>query len=133
MLRTCSFCGSLHRYSDECPKRVEYRRKIAKQYEYNRERTSKQDLFRNTVEWRKKRNEIEKRDLNMCRVCFLREHRITTDGLSVHHIVPIVKNYRLRLTDSNLITLCTRHHEQAEAGKIEASALKALTGEKMKL
>lgn len=133
MLKSCSFCGKLHRFDEECPKRIEYQKLNVRKYDRNADRNSKQDLFRNTVKWRQKREEIRQRDLNMCRVCFLLEHRITTSGLSVHHIVPIHENYRLRLTNGNLITLCARHHEQAESGRIKADRLRALTKEKMKL
>ena len=59
----------------------------------------------------------------MCRYCFVKEKKITTSDLSVHHIIPIEKNYDMRLSDNNLITLCRKHHEQAEKGIIKTDTL----------
>lgn len=93
---------------------------------HNRE--SKEDHFRNTTAWRKKREEIKKRDRYLCQACLnnLRGtvKRLTTDDLSVHHIRPLKTNFELRLDDDNLITLCAFHHELAENGHISASELK---------
>lgn len=46
--------------------------------------------------------------------------------LEVHHIVPLVEDYDLRAEEDNLITLCTLHHKDAEAGKIDRETLRRL-------
>jgi len=49
------------------------------------------------------------------------------DGLSVHHIIPIEKlaadDIEKAFDLNNLITLCDRHHEAAEAGLISKDEL----------
>lgn len=62
----------------------------------------------------------------MCRYCFCVERKITTSNLSVHHIIPIEKNYDKRLDSDNLITLCRLHHEQAEKNLIKADDLRVI-------
>ena len=49
----------------------------------------------------------------MCKMC-LAEGVVNTRALSVHHIVPITKDESRSLDDSNLITLCRRHHDLVE-------------------
>ena len=53
--------------------------------------------------------------------------RLTYCGLSVHHIEPLEEAWDLRLDENNLITLCSHHHEQAEAGKLPRAMLHELT------
>ena len=65
----------------------------------------------NTAAWQRTRTLVRARDRNRCRICG------TTEKLSVHHI-------RQGAGDSldNLVTLCRRHHEQAErVGFLEAN------------
>ena len=129
MLKSCSFCGKIHDFNTECPKRIEYRKRLQAKYDrsgYSYERNSKADIFRNTKVWQRKRNEIRQRDLNMCRYCFLIKHRITTQRLSVHHICPLAVDFDKRLDNNNLITLCSQCHEQAESGKISKKKLISL-------
>ncbi len=116
MLKICSTCGKFHKFSEICPVRLERIKQRQAQYDrskYESERSSKADKFRNTKAWQRKRNEIKDRDLNICRCCFLCRHRIITEGLSVHHIIPLEKDFSLRLSDKNLITLCRQCHEEA--------------------
>ena len=49
---------------------------------------------------------------------YSRENIYNYDDLQVHHIIPIDKNYDLKLDENNLITLCSYHHKQAEQNKI---------------
>ena len=114
MLRTCSICGRMHDISQQCP-------------DFKPTRNSKADKFRNTSVWQKKREEIKKRDHYLCRYCFDIEHRVSTSGLSVHHIEPLERAYCRRLDNDNLITLCNKCHDMAEVGKIKKSVLKLLT------
>ncbi|MBQ9091757.1 MAG: HNH endonuclease, partial [Anaerotignum sp.] len=55
--------------------------------------------------------------------------KFETERLEVHHIVPLKSDYNLRLEDENLITLCEKHHEMAEAGLIPANLLKRIAKE----
>ena len=89
-------------------------------------RNAKADKFRNTTIWKRKREEIKKRDCYLCRYCFDVKHKINTSNLSVHHISPIDKAYSQRLDNDNLITLCSDCHTKAEAGKIEKNTLRRL-------
>lgn len=54
---------------------------------------------------------------------------LRTDELSVHHIIPLNEDFNRRLDEDNLITLCSRHHEDAEAGKISRATLLKLARE----
>ena len=118
MRKSCRYCGRSHEYGEICPKKIQYRNK----YE-SKPRTSLADKFRNSRIWREKRSSIQRRDCYMCRYCFVKEKKITTSDLSVHHIIPIEKNYDMRSSDNNLITLCRKHHEQAEKGIIKPDTL----------
>ena len=127
MRKSCKYCGRSHEYGEVCPKKIRYRNK----YE-SKPRVSLADRFRNSRIWREKRSEIQRRDCYMCRYCFW-EKKIHTSDLSVHHIIPIEKNYDLRLDNGNLITLCRLHHEQAEKGLIKPEVLKNLLAQQIKI
>ena len=128
MRKSCKYCGRSHEYGEVCPKKIRYRNK----YE-SKPRVSLADRFRNSRIWREKRSEIQRRDLYICRYCFCMEKKIHTSDLSVHHIIPIEKNYDLRLDNGNLITLCRLHHEQAEKGLIKPDVLRNFLALKIKL
>lgn len=126
MLRSCVYCGKLHDENFVCEKKkqVIYERTNRKKY-INKNKNTEASKFRSKNIWAKKRNEIRERDLNCCRIC-LSQKKINTKNLSVHHIVPIEKDYDLRLENSNLITLCQRHHEEAEAGVYSREELRRI-------
>ncbi len=44
--------------------------------------------------------------------------RFNHDTLSVHHIVPVKEDYKKRLDNKNLLTVCRMHHEMCENGLI---------------
>ena len=113
MLRACSICGKIHDISQPCPDR-------------NPLRNAKADRFRNTVAWKRKREEVKKRDCYLCRYCFDIKYKVNTSNLSVHHINSIEKAYHQRLDNDNLITLCADCHSKAETGKIDKKTLKRL-------
>jgi len=58
----------------------------------------------------------------MCRAC-IQEGRITYTGLGVHHIEPLSERFDLRLSDSNLISLCDGHHKAAGNGDLSRRSL----------
>lgn len=134
MLKICSTCGKIHEFNTVCPKRIEAVKKRQAKYDRSKyDRNSAADLFRNTKKWQRKRNEIKLRDLNICRYCFLIRHKITTSGLSVHHIISLDKDFDLRLSNNNLISLCRDCHEAAEKGVIKTEELKKIIHIPLKL
>ncbi len=111
MFKTCVYC---HKVVDEghiCPNKPTYKK-----------HNEKINKFRNSPEWKRMREEIQKRDNYMCAYCFSK-HRLTYIDLSVHHITFLVENWDLRLNKDNLITLCRQCHENAEKGKISKQEL----------
>ena len=120
MLKTCSVCGKIHDFNKVCRKPI-------------RKKTTESSRFRNTYEWKNKRESIKIRDKYLCKVCMSGKHdtdyRYTYNELEVHHIVPIEEDYSKRLDSNNLITLCQMHHKMAENGKISREELKEMIGE----
>ena len=122
MLKSCSYCGRVHDSKIICPKKP-----IRKKY-----RTG-QNKFRSKNIWTKKSKQIRARDGYLCQICIRNLYKTTkqynAEQLEVHHIVSVRKDYDLRLEDSNLITLCERHHQMAERGEISAKVLLEITAE----
>ena len=120
MKKSCKYCGFIHEVGYECPKKRRNHKLKSKE----------KDKFRSSYLWQRKREEIKQRDLYLCRACMdqniNKEVRFNPDFLSVHHIVPLEVDYSLRLENKNLITLCDKHHRQAEKGEIKADYLKSL-------
>lgn len=118
MLKACSKCGGVHEKSYVCGSGI------------LQKRNSEADSFRNTRRWRRKAEEIRKRDCNLCRICFEGLYntrlRFNSEKLSVHHITPIAEDFDKRLESNNLITLCQYHHELAEKGTIPRRLLREL-------
>lgn len=112
MLKSCQYCGKIHDEKIDCGKKPQKQKKI-----------TYIDRFRSSRKWREKRERIRSRDLGLCVVCRLNDLYVY-NGLSCHHIEPLEKRFDLRLEDNNLITLCLRHHEEAECGKISKEYLK---------
>lgn len=119
MKKSCKYCNSIHDKGYVCDKKP--------QIKYHQKRDSREDKFRSSYDWQKKREYILKRDRYLCQACLAGLNgtlsRLTTAGLSVHHIRSLKTNFDLRLDDGNLITLCNIHHEMAEKGCISANVL----------
>lgn len=111
MLKSCSYCGRIHDSHYDCGKKPQ---RFKKKYE--------KDAFRSTSAWQRKAEEIKERDKYLCQICIRDLYgtrvRLNNRELSVHHAIPLKEDYRLRLSNENLLTLCSRHHEMAESGKI---------------
>lgn len=122
MLKSCTYCGRIHDTKTGCPKKP-----IRRKYDTD------QNRFRSKNAWTKKSKRIRERDGYLCQVCIrklyqtLRQYNY--EQLEVHHIVPVKADYDLRLEDSNLITLCERHHSMAERGEIPAELLRQIAAE----
>ena len=124
MNKSCAYCGKIHPFGYVCPMKPK-----SKNYSTN---SAKIQKFRNSSEWQNKREQIKERDLFCCRIC-LENKKITTDKLSVHHILPLEKHFRSRLDDNNLITLCPVHHKQADNGDYSTDYLSSLANEKPRI
>lgn len=122
MKKACKYCGGIHDRNYVCDRKPQT---VCKKY--YQKRNSQEDIFRSSYDWKKKREYILKRDKYLCQACLAglsrTVSRLTSDGLSVHHIRPLKRDFDLRLSDENLITLCSMHHELAEKGKIPAEQL----------
>lgn len=114
MLKTCKYCGKVVQESHKCVLKPRYQKsniKIKK--------------FRNSKEWKCKRNEIRTRDKQLCVYCFSK-NRFVYDDIEVHHIIPLVEDFDKRLDDDNLISLCRMCHEDAEKEQIPREELQKL-------
>lgn len=121
MLKSCHYCGRVHDSKYICEQKdVAWKKRQKK-------KDSRITQFRGSVDWKSKREEIRRRDRQVCQVCIrglykpLRKYE--TEGLSVHHIKPIASYWDNRLDNEYLITLCEKHHEMAEAGEIPEEEL----------
>ena len=114
MLRSCKHCGRVHDPKFDCGKKPKR----------NKQGNDK-DKFRWSRKWSNKRDRIKERDKYLCQVCKQEGIYIYND-LEVHHIIPLEEDFNLRLDDDNLITLCKKHHELAESGKISREYLRGL-------
>lgn len=117
-LKSCSVCGKIHPRGKECKPKRDYG-------------TSEERKLRYTYAWKQKREQIKKDAFNLCEVC-LREGVYTYEGLEVHHITKLRENPNGLLDDDNLITLCTFHHKQADAGEIPKEYLEQIARERGK-
>ena len=124
MLKSCRYCGRIHDERAQCSKRDEA---IARRNEFldhtRKDRGGKEDRFRHTGDWKKMRDHVLHRDRRLCLCCLAglkgTQIRYETRDLSVHHITPLKEDYSKRLDESNLITVCTYHHELCEKGGID--------------
>lgn len=114
MLKTCKYCGKIVDTNHKCTMKPKYEKKDKEIVK-----------FRNSKEWKNKRNEIGIRDKHLCRYC-LANNRLVYDKIDVHHITPLKKNFNLRLDNNNLISLCRTCHEDAEKGKIPKEVLQEI-------
>lgn len=127
MLKSCRYCGRVHPKGYECPKKPAPQKRTKMETEQNK--------FRSKNSWTKKSKAVRRRDGFLCQVCirglYNPERIYQAGGLEVHHIIPLKNDYNLRLDDENLITLCKKHHEMAEAGEIPTALLKRIAKEQV--
>lgn len=118
MLFSCPYCGRMHPAGYVCPKKPKHKW-------YHKVR-GQNERFRSSAKWQKKRIEVLERDHHLCRICFEDDHVINNTGLQIHHITSLDRDFEQRLDTNNLITLCPKHHEEAEHGIIPADRLREL-------
>lgn len=123
MYKSCTYCGKIHETTYECPMKP----KKAHRVDTNDHKAVEIRKFRDSHAWRKKRTQIQERDLHLCQVCMRKLYntinQYTYDNTSVHHIIPLIEDMSKRLDDSNLITLCSMHHAYADDGYIPVNIL----------
>lgn len=121
---SCAYCRKIHDKSYDCGKKPTWGKGSYKKMKYDKDR------FRSTAAWQKKAEEIKERDHYLCQICFRNLYRTTSrlnsTELSVHHVVPLKEAYELRLENDNLITLCGRHHREADKGLIPLNIIKEI-------
>lgn len=127
---SCPYCGKIHDRKFICDKKAQAEKERAEKNSIYK-KYSATTKWRRQNKWDKKAIQIKKRDKYLCQccknnICMEEGRQYNSDNLSVHHIVPLVEDYGLGLDDSNLITLCDRHHEMAEAGDISRDVLRSL-------
>ena len=113
MWKSCSRCGRVHAVGYKCAA-----------YTTPKSRTLDQKL-RSTSRWQKKSEEIRAASNYLCELCKL-EGKFEYNNIEVHHIIKLKDDSTKMLDNYNLIALCKKHHELADAGKIEASYLEEL-------
>lgn len=124
MLKSCSYCGRIHDSKYVCKQKEQ---KIRERQSMRSAKNEKVYDFHRSHKWKEKSIVIRERDNYCCQVCIRGLHnpdrRYETDNISVHHIVPIAEDWDNRLDNSNLISLCSKHHEMAERGEINRKEL----------
>ena len=113
--KSCSKCGKIHDINYRC----------YANYKYEARKDNETRKIRNCYSWHKKAEEIKKESKYICAVCF-DEGIINYNNLEVHHIEKLRHNTERLLDDDNLICLCTKHHHQADTGKIKKDYLDEL-------
>ena len=119
MLKSCHYCGRIHAKDYDCgkkPQRIRYSK-------------DSNEAGRYSYTFTMKSREIKERSHHLCAVC-LTEGKLTYDGLETHHITKLREAPDLLLEDGNLICLCQRHHEMADAGLISADELRRLAAQR---
>ncbi len=81
--------------------------------------------LRSTNKWTNKSLEIREASKWLCALC-LEDGIYNYNDLEVHHIERLKDNEERLLDNYNLICLCKRHHELADAGKINKQHLEEL-------
>lgn len=115
MLISCSACGKVHERKTECKDKKEKMCSRRKKY-------TEAVSVRNRSIWRKTRERVLERDSYMCQACARQvpgtTKRYNATQLEVHHITPLEEDIELAYEEGNLLTLCRKHHEDAENGTL---------------
>lgn len=122
-LKSCPYCGRIHPKGYDCGRLPKY----------GRHKGTDEQRFRSSTRWTTKSLRIRERDHYMCVYCMQHDNHINTADIEVHHIIPVKEDYNRRLDDSNLISLCREHHEQAEACVIKRDTLLSMAARQEEL
>ena len=125
MLRSCKYCGRVHEEDYVCKKKPVIKKKIDEAVR-----------FRNTADWKNMREKIKRRDNYFCQICIRNlygtRRQYNFENLQVHHAVPINIDQSLALDSSNLLTLCSIHHQMCDNGKISYEKVKEIIDQQEK-
>lgn len=125
MLRSCPYCGRIHDRKLMCSQKPKLKKE-----------PTEADRFRWTNNWKKKREEIKKRDLYLCQICIRELYetvtKYNTEDLGVHHNIPLNECYDKRLDNNNLLTVCDYHHQKCEKGEIPREEVQKIIDEQEK-
>lgn len=115
MLKSCSYCGRIHKRSERCPSKPNRKKSFdGLMGEIHRVRTTKR--------WFKVRDHVRDRDKHLCQICIRKlyntQKQYTFDDTQVHHVVPMKEDRSKWYDSNNLLLVCRHHHELCEAGKI---------------
>ena len=120
--KSCKYCSRVYDENYRCNKKPVKRKKIDESVK-----------FRNGPKWQKKRKEIKERDNYLCQVCIRKiyntRRKYNSEGLQVHHALPINLSEDLKLDENNLITLCSMHHSMCDKGQIPYEEVKKIINE----
>lgn len=115
--RPCSKMGcrniTADRYCDQHALLADQQRKERHRHYDRYQRDQQAAKFYNSIEWKRVRQQALIKDHGLCQDC-LEEQRITTADV-VDHIKPLRLFWHLRLTLSNLRSLCHMHHNRKTA------------------
>lgn len=122
MLKSCKYCGRVHDEHNICPQKKEALERRERAKNSHRGREGEFDYLRHKNRWARTRDYVYHRDRCLC-LCCLAEldgtvARYNTQGLEVHHIIPLNADPSKAYDTSNLITVCRRHHDDCESGVI---------------
>lgn len=123
MKKYCSYCGRIHDSKYVCDQNKRKQKK--KEWKPFDGTTKKAKRLRSSNAWTRVSVSVRKRDQYLCQVC-LRAGRLNNSGVQVHHIIPIEEDDSYAFDPTYLITLCQKHHEMAEAGRISRQALREI-------
>ncbi|MBP3280690.1 MAG: HNH endonuclease [Butyrivibrio sp.] len=123
-LKSCAYCGRIHPADYICPKKPKLRAK---------DNTTEAARIRSSYRWQRVREQIKERDKYICQCCARNYpgtmRQVEYDNLSVHHIISLETDTEKAFDEDNLILLCDRHHEAAEAGLISKDELISIAKE----
>ena len=94
----CEYCHRVMPYEHECTKKIKYT-----------STEKKTNPFYLSKQWIDKREKIKRKCFGLDVYDLIVNHTVTY-GRIVHHIIPLEKNERLKLSDSNLIFLSDSSH-----------------------
>ena len=125
-LKSCQYCGRIHSTAFDCG------RKPKRKYQYKRPDA---DSFRNTNQWKRKRDVIKERDHYLCQVCIRGLYNtikiFNSESLEVHHCDKLRDNFEKRMDDDNLLTVGEYHHKKCASGEIPKEVVKKIILEQM--
>ncbi len=126
MLKSCSYCGRIHRRGEGCPSKPKRKKSLdGLMGEIHKVRTTKR--------WFKVRDYVRDRDKHLCQICirnlYHTQRQYTFDDTQVHHVIPMKEDRTKWYDNNNLLLVCSYHHKMCESGKIPTDVQIAIVEE----